>query len=369
MSICFSLACKKDKQRWDDFVLAHDNATAYHLFAWGEAVVASYDFTMEYWMATADDGLIAILPAIKMRSLTGKMHLCSLPYCDLGGMLVKAVDAEQQLHIQTQFMQHISEHYSDVNIANIEIRDSAAKGLEATEVQKGEKVRMLLPLPNDADTLMAQFKSKLRSQIRKAEKNGLTFRVLSGDSFRFSHGANEDTAGEQAFNDFYAIIAENMRLLGSPVHAKAWYQSLIESYKDKLYIAIVDYDDIAAGAALVLTTNNKAVIPWASTRAQYNRLAPNMLLYWAVLSEACHRNMQEFDFGRSTVGEGTYKFKQQWGCVAQALSWKHYYNGALKDDKELNSSFARALAENAWRKLPLALTTALGARIRKYISL
>ncbi len=41
---------------------------------------------------------------------------------------------------------------------------------------ESNKVRMLLDLPDSSEILLANFKSKLRSQVRKAEKNGVTFR-------------------------------------------------------------------------------------------------------------------------------------------------------------------------------------------------
>jgi len=217
---------------------------------------------------------------------------------------------------------------------------------------------MLLSLPENAEALMAQFKSKLRSQIRKAEKNGLSFKITSGEQVR-----------DPQLNDFYAIIAENMRMLGSPVHSKAWYQALVNAYSKQCYIALVYLDEIAVGAALVIKTRDKAVIPWASTRSKYNPLAPNMLLYWAVLSEAANQQISEFDFGRSTVGEGTFNFKKQWGCLPQKLNWQHYEDGSIKLAEHINMSPSRALIESVWQKLPLSVTNTLGPRVRKYISL
>jgi FemAB-related protein (PEP-CTERM system-associated) len=230
--------------------------------------------------------------------------------------------------------------------------------MQISEANDGDKVRMLLSLPASADELMAQFKSKLRSQIRKAEKNGLSYKIIATPQ--------TDT---QALNDFYAVIAENMRLLGSPVHSKKWYREVLACYGEHVYLALVEFEGIVVGAALVITTNNKAVIPWASTRADYNRLAPNMLLYWAVLSEAANRGMQEFDFGRSTVGEGTYNFKKQWGCLPQALNWQVYKNGTIQMAEHIKKSSDREIVEKVWRKLPLALTNNLGPKVRKYISL
>ncbi|WP_371192500.1 GNAT family N-acetyltransferase [Glaciecola sp. SC05] len=355
MSLSFSLltlGTPEDDARWDMFVHAHPESTPYHLCAWGKAVQASYGFKPEYWLALNGQEIVALCPTVNMRSLKAKKSICSLPYCDLGGIL--ALDDESKLALR----EHILAHSAANGITSVELRESDSELTQASEAPAGQKVRMLLPLPENAEALMAQFKSKLRSQIRKAEKNGLSFKIIKGEDISLANT-----------NDFYDIIAENMRLLGSPVHSKAWYQALIRAYGQHVYIALVYSDDIAIGAALVIKTTSKAVIPWASTRAKYNRLAPNMLLYWAVLSEATHQQLNEFDFGRSTVGEGTFNFKKQWGCLPQKLNWQSFENGSIKTAEHINMSSSRALIESVWQKLPLSVTNSIGPKVRKYISL
>lgn len=355
MSICFSILdvnVPEQKASWNAFIESQSQATPYHLSGWGEAVQAAYGFTPEYWVATNGGNIVAVCPTVIMRSLKGKKSMCSLPYCDLGGIL--AIDEMTKKAMLEQLITHSTKQ----GISSVELRESYPEITQVNEAPEGEKVRMLLALPDSADALMAQFKSKLRSQIRKAEKNGLHFKVISG---------NKVASAE--LNEFYAIIAENMRLLGSPVHSKGWYRALIAAYQDQAYIALVYTEDIAIGAALVIKTKDKAVIPWASTRAKYNRLAPNMLLYWAVLSEAANQHLSEFDFGRSTVGEGTFNFKKQWGCLPQKLNWQSFENGSIKPAEHINMSSSRALIESVWQKLPLSMTNTIGPKVRKYISL
>lgn len=363
----FERATLTHKDEWDSFVLAHNEATPYHLFAWGEAVQNAYGFAMHYWLArdTQSNQIVAVLPAIKIRSVKGRYSLCSLPYCDLGGILANneasyAAMLEYATDTYGQSLNGNSPHKHTSALA-LELRNHENELLEVSEASAGIKVRMLLPLPENADALMAQFKSKLRSQIRKAEKNGLSYKIVT---------PQQSNAG-QATDEFYDIIAQNMHLLGSPVHSKAWYEEIIKAYNSNLYLALVYSEDVAVGAALIISTQNKAVVPWASTRAQYNRLAPNMLLYWALLSEAANRGIQEFDFGRSTVGEGTYNFKKQWGAVPQKLVWQQYQNGEMQNTitNSSSTSKARNLVENVWRRLPLSVSTALGSRLRKFISL
>jgi len=330
-----------------------ESGTPYHLAAWGKAVESAYSFSALYFVAKLDQQIVAICPAIKMRSLKGHSSVCSLPYCDLGGIL--AIDDDSKMAMQN----HIHMYCDKNGLKTVEFRESASETLALDDAPTGDKVRMLLSLPDDSESLMTQFKSKLRSQIRKAEKNGLTFQVSNGLA-----------ATSSDVDEFYDIIAENMRLLGSPVHSKQWYKSIIQAYGKNVYLALVYSEEIAVGAALVILNDTKAVIPWASTRVQYNRLAPNMLLYWAVLSHATSMGLNEFDFGRSTVGEGTYNFKKQWGCLPQKLEWKHYKHGEPVETAEnTSSSSVRNTVASVWQKLPLGITNAVGPKLRKYISL
>jgi hypothetical protein len=92
-------------------------------------------------------------------------------------------------------------------------------------------------------------------------------------------------------------------------------------------------------------------------------------LYWAVLSEAITKGAQVFDFGRSTVNEGTYNFKKQWGSQPAPLHWASYENGHLIEVLDLGKSKIRESVESIWRKLPLVIVNYVGPKIRKYVSL
>ncbi len=66
-----------------------------------------------------------------------------------------------------------------------------------------EKTGLTIPLAPGPRQMMAAFPAKLRSQINKGIKNGLTW----------------DIGGTRLLPAFYKVFARNMRDLGSPVHA------------------------------------------------------------------------------------------------------------------------------------------------------
>lgn len=252
----------------------------------------------------------------------------------------------------------------DVSASRIELRcpndeEELFEGSVLNAHNSSSKVRMLLPLSISSETLWKGFKSKLRSQIRRPQKEEMSVRM----------------GGVELFDDFYSVFRVNMRDLGSPVHAAAWFKVLLSAYNSHAKVGIIYLrtgEPVAGG--ILLTVRQKACISWASSLWGYNKLAPNMLLYWTFLEWAAENAFAEFDLGRSTPGEGTYKFKKQWGAGAKPLSWYQFGESesvgreSAKGNHKKNSRI-REQAEKIWRKIPLPLANFIGSRIRGYISL
>ncbi|MCU4675559.1 FemAB family PEP-CTERM system-associated protein [Catenovulum sp. 2E275] len=332
---------------WDRYVTEHPFSSPYHLSGWRIAVEKAYQHKSIYLAAYDQQKIVGVLPLIWVKSIVSKGELCALPFCDVGGCLA---DDEQ---IKQALLNRAFELAKNKNIPFVTHRLSEI--CEVSEPSDEVKVRMLMPLPENSKMLWDGFKSKLRSQIRKAEKNGLTATIGRDKSH---------------LDGFYQVFCRNMRDLGSPVHSLLWFQTLVEAYADSLIIANVYFESKVVGAGIVLLNGDKACIPWASTNSDYNRLAPNMLLYWKLLEYVCDAGVKEFDFGRSSYGEGTFKFKSQWGACPKTLVWEKYNaNGTLLADQITNKSKFRDVVETTWQKMPLGICNLLGPKIRKYISL
>ena len=341
-----------DQTAWNEYVDSHNEATPYHRFAWLLSIEQAYQHQNVSLLAFNDNKVVGVLPCIKMRKPLSKVSYCALPFCDLGFGLADDPSILQAL--QSEALALLQREGGN----SFDYRDSVdtLPGDELT----GKKVRMVLPLPGSSEALMAGFKSKLRSQIRKAEKNGLTCVI-----------ANNQTK----IDDFYQIFAINMRKLGSPVHSKKWFECLFNNYDQYCILSVVYSDNVPVGAGIVIRNANKAAIPWASTAAEYNKLAPNMMLYWSLLEHVSNLGCVEFDFGRSTFDEGTYKFKRQWGAEPTPLAWSNLVSNLAPSQTTMaktsaaNISQIRTLVEKTWSKLPLGITTRFGPKIRKYITL
>ncbi len=351
-----------DGEPWDDFVRSHPQGSPYHVLAWRDAVRHAYGHEPRYLVLEDGGGrLRGVLPLFRFSVPLAGARYVSLPFCDLGGPLAEDAAGAAAL------VDAARERAAAEGAAPLLLRlaDPGARPAGAHPLDT-DKVRMLLRLPGSSEELLASFKSKLRSQVRKAAKNGMIF------------GWEE---GPAALDDFYELFSLNMRDLGSPVHGRAWFEAVLAAYGDGARLGIVRHEGLAVAGGVVLAPGRRRMtIPWASARRSHNRLAPNMWLYWSVLAAAADEGYATFDFGRSTAGEGTYRFKEQWGALPEPLGWCAVAPGAADDgapagaapdgDGEVESDGgggARALAESLWRRLPLPVANRLGPALRKYI--
>lgn len=234
----------------------------------------------------------------------------------------------------------------DLGTNHIEYRDETAR--DGYPV-KTEKANMILALPDTQEQLWNGFTSKLRAQIRRPQREDTDVQL----------------GGEELLNAFYSVFARNMRDLGTPVYGKLFFRKILKCFPKQSRIIIVHLEYRPVAAAFLLGYKDTLQIPWASTVRDVNHLSINMLLYWEVLKFAVNNDYSYFDFGRSSKGSGTFRFKQQWGAKPKQLFW-HYWLADTAELPELNPSNPKyVLAINIWKRLPVIFTKWLGPIIVK----
>ncbi len=377
----------------DDFVRNSPAPTVYHLHVWRQIINRVYGHKtycliaikngqqheiveLSNWDDHTEDAagvgetdsqkIAGILPLVHLKSFVFGNELISMPFFDAGGVLADDADAEKSLLIEAVSLAR------RLRAKSIQLRqtlplpvmsdpgpeawnsveNSWFSALSCNVEKRLHKARMLLELPGSSEALMDSFKSKLRSQIRKPEKEGLTGKV----------------GGLELLDDFYKVFSINMRDLGSPVHSKLFIKGVLESFPEEARICLIYKGQQPLACSVMLGFNGTVYNPWSSSLRKYSKLSPNMLLYWTMLRYACDSGHRYFDFGRSSIEENTYKFKAQWGCQPQPLYWYYISDNKLplKIDTE-KSKFDVAI--RIWQNLPVPLTRVFGPPIRKYIGL
>jgi FemAB-related protein (PEP-CTERM system-associated) len=279
-----------------------------------------------------------------MKSRLFGNKLVSLPFFQRGGAI-----ADSQL-IESELVQAAATYGSKLGVDFIEYRDDIPrKDLPEPSAVQTHKVNMVLPLPATQEDLWQGFTSKLRAQIRRAQREH----------------AEVFIGGKEYLNDFYSVYSRNMRDLGSPVQSKHFIKNILLHFPHNSWLIIIKLQQRPVAAGFLLGSGDTMEIPLASTIRDVNHLSMNMFLYWEVLKFSIKQNYSQFDFGRSSKNAGTYRFKQQWGAKPKQLYW-HYWLGNSETPPSMNPSNPRyALIIKLWKRLPMVLANLLGPAIVK----
>lgn len=330
-------------EEWDQYVDRRTDASVYHRAGWATVVQRSFGHRTRYLAARTGKTIVGILPLVLFKTPLFGRFMTSMPFVNYGGVVADTSEAADAL-----LAAGIHEAKT-AGASYLELRHTR-RMFPGLSVQ-AHKVEMVLPLRTIVDDQWRVLDRKLRNQVRKAEKSGLTVR----------------TGGVELLDAFHDVLARNMRDLGSPVHSKRFFGNVLETFRDRSRIFCVSAGSTPVAASFVIWHGDGIEVPWASAIRSYNPLCPNVLLYWEMLKFSIDRRFARFDFGRATPRGGTYQFKQQWGAEPHQLYWEYWLRegSQLPNRSPKNPKFSGAIA--LWQRLPVAITRVLGPRIVRNI--
>jgi serine/alanine adding enzyme len=332
------------QSEWDAFAARSEDATFCHLYGWRDVMAGVLGHESLFLGARDSSGALrGILPLVRVRSRLFGHYLVSLPFLNYGGPIG---DREAQRALSQFARDEAARSRADL----LELR--ARHVVEAELTRRDRKVTVLLPLRATSDELFSkQFSAKLRSQIRKPQKEGLQFRV----------------GGAELVKSFYAVFAEHMRDLGTPALPRALFEALPRHLGDHVVFGVVLDGDRPVAVGCGFVWRDEFEITWASALRSHAKQAPNMLLYWGLMEHAIGLGLKTFNFGRCTPDSGTHKFKLQWGGAHTVpLPWLQWSKDA-RESTPTPDSGAYKLAVQAWQKLPLSVTNLIGPALARRI--
>lgn len=328
---------------WDSYVAKHPRGSAYHRYRAVEIGRSAFGLRTEY--VTAHDGsgaLIGVLPLVEQASLVFGRYLNSLPYFNYGGILA---DSEQ---VARALADRAAEVAARRRVDHVELRQSdPVAALELAE--RRDKVAMILELPDSEDLLAKQLGSKLRSQIRRAEREEPE--VIWG--------------GSELLPEFYRVFSVCMHGLGTPVYSRKFFDVVYKALSDVIAVVVVRAGGRVEAAAITVRHGRRIEVPWAAATTAAKRTAINMRLYWEMLRRAIEQEATAFDFGRCTEGSGTHRFKAQWGAQPHQLYWYYWLREGNEVPQLSNTNPRYTLAVSAWRRMPLWCANLLGPMIAR----
>ncbi|MFO0706486.1 MAG: FemAB family XrtA/PEP-CTERM system-associated protein [Nitrospira sp.] len=343
-SVVISRCGDTDQADWAQYVLRAPDATVGHDWAWRGVIRAAYGHEAVYLIARDAGCIRGILPLIEMRSPFGRASWASMPFMDYGGV---CADDSRVAALLIQEARRLSRA---CGASALELRQ--LKELSDIPASRGDKVTMVLDLTGGEASIWKGLPAKVRNQVRKAEKSGLSTVV----------------GGAELLEEFYRVFVVNMRDLGSPVHGFPFFTAMADGFGAKLRVRLVREGEKTVGGLIRICFKDTVLVPWASALREYFPKCPNNLLYWHEIQDACAGAYKIFDFGRSSIGSGTYEFKRQWGAHPAPLFWYVLGDEAASGNAVDGTSLKYRLIREVWKRLPVGMSAAVGPRIRKYLT-
>jgi serine/alanine adding enzyme len=326
---------------WDDFARPQAGYTHFHRYGWRSVMQRVFGHECIYLVTRASNGsLEAVLPLVRVKSVVFGHFLVSMPFLNYGGPLgteagVRAVVNEALALARTD------------RVKLLEFRSRIPLPIEVPVSHR--KITVVLDLERTADATFKRFDSKLRSQVKRPQKEGVTVEF-----------------GVEQAAPFFRVFAQHMRDLGTPTQSKRFFEEIAAVFPNNAWFACAYLRGKPVAAGCGFRFADEFELTWASSLRAYNREAPNMLLYWSLMERSIADGARTFNFGRCTPGSGTHRFKMQWGGREEPLWW---YDASqdLRATTPSADDGAYSWGPRVWRHLPTPLATALGPKIVRFL--
>ena len=322
------------RERWDSFVEAQSAATFFHKSGWREVIEKAFGHPAYFLYAERDGEIIGVLPLGHVKSLLFGNALVSTPFCVYGGIVSADEQASRALDA------YACDLARKLRVDHLELRNSV-RG-ESGRPVKDLYVTFRKNLDPDPERNLLEIPRKQRAVVRKGIAAGLSS-VVDSDVGRF-----------------YDAYAESVRNLGTPVFAKKLFQVLRDVFGKDCEILSIEHEGRVVSSVMSFYFRDEVLPYYGGGTAEARDLYANDFMYWEVMRRAVGRGVRVFDYGRSKIGTGSYRFKTHWGFEPTPLNYEYELVGIdhIPDINPLNPKYQLFIA--AWKRLPLPLSKLIG---------
>ncbi len=335
-----------NRKEWDSYVQKSEESSIFHQIGWKSVIEKTYGHKAYYLIAKDNGEVKGVLPLFLISNRLMGRFLVSLPFHCIGG--VCADEDETAKLLINQAIKITKETGADY----LEMRQYRKLNFSELDSKEHKSTYILQLDMNPEIVWKDKFSSNLRNKIRKGIRANIT--ISSGNNNVF-------------IKKFYNIFSRNMRDLGTPVMGIRLIENIVREFSDQTRIFIASHDQRDIGCKFVMFYKKTVYFIWASALRDYLRFAPSSLLNWEAIKYSCKNGMELCDFGRSSINDGAYHFKRQFGGEKKQLYWQYFLN-KRRDIPNLNLKNEKFnMAINIWKRLPVFITNFVGPKIVKYI--
>ena len=318
-------------------------ASIFHHPRWLDTLRRHYGYAFAAACALDASGeAVAGLPVALVSSrLTGR-RLVSLPFSDLCPVLV---------------LDGAPDEGASVAVARL-VTEQQVRGipLEARTVLPGVGSTVERFLVHLIDLTLGQaeverrFHSRVRRNIRKAERSGVEVRRRTD---------------RDALDAFFALHVQTRRRLGVPTQPRAFIRDLEALFADGLgFVSLATHEAAPVAAAVFLRTGGTLTYKYGASDEAALALRPNNVLFGDTIRWACEEGLSTLDLGRTDAGqEGLATFKRSWGAAELPLPYTFVGRGA----PDAGDSRAEELLGELIRRSPPVVGQAIGQALYRHV--
>ena len=330
-----------ERTAWDRFVLTEPQATFFHLSGWQRIIERVCGHRTHYLYARREGRITGVLPLAEIKSRLFGHSLLSTPFCVYGGFVATA---EVDRHALEQRARSLAEQ---LDVDYLELRNLHASTGEWQSKELYVTFRKTLSA-NETENLHA-IPRKQRAMVRKGIQANLKSEI------------DDDI---ERFYDMYSISVRN---LGTPVLGRRYFAALLDEFGSAIEVMTVSLNDKPVSSVLSFYFRDQVLPCYGGGTGDARDLKANDFMYWELMRRAVPRGSTLFDFGRSKVGTGSYRFKKHWGFEPEKLEYQYHLvrSTEMPDLSPMNPKYRTMIA--AWRRLPIWVSRAVGPMIARHL--
>ena len=325
------------------FVRADPRGTPFHLPAWSAAIARGCGQRSHYLIAEKRGGLVGVLPLSEIHSALFGRALVSAGFAVDGGILATSAAAATALAEAAWALA------ARLSCPSVELRGGVLPGAD-WRIDRASYAGFVRPLAADDAAELLQIPRKQRAEVRRALGFDLAISVGRYEADRAAH---------------YAVYAESVRNLGTPVFPRLLFDAVLDGFGADADILTVRHAGVPVASVLSLYHGGTVMPYWGGGTLSARTWRANDLMYFALMRHARGRGCTRFDFGRSKPGTGAFAFKKNWGFEPQPLAYATCTADGAPPRFVNPLSPRYRLQVAAWRRLPLAIANRIGPAIAR----
>jgi FemAB-related protein (PEP-CTERM system-associated) len=327
---------------WNRFVMSSEDGSLCHLTGWADVVENTLGHKPFRLVAERGNRITGVLPVSWVGNRIFGDCLVSSPLAVYGGICAEDRESHDSL------LQAGKELAGNLDVRYLELRNRTepfAEDLPGRDLY----VTFTQDLSAGPDKLLAGLPRDTRYMVRKSMKNGL------------------DWTEDISLDEFYELYARSVHRLGTPVFAKELFIRLKREFSNNCRIFGIRKGAKAIASVFCFYFRDRVMPYYGGSLAEYNRDAPNNLMYWKLIEQSCQESLRTFDFGRSKKGTGSFVFKSSWNMTMTDLPYRYVLNTAAEVPRMSPVDGKFQTATELWKRLPYPVTKIVGPRTIAWI--